>query len=120
MKSTVCKDSLNFSNLIYLYSHYLSVIIFLSTECFFLCLLTHWVLGQVLCYLLRFFFSFLNSKCVLGRPFFSRLFSWLLSCTAFKLKTTQKDWCRILSRDRRTAQSHGCDLIFFTVTSRNS
>lgn len=78
MKSTVCKDFLHFSNLIYLCFHYLSVILFFfafNRMLFFFAVVytvMHWVSGQVLRYPLDVwgvFCFFMNSKCVLGRPF---------------------------------------------------
>lgn len=38
-----------------------------------------------------FFFFFYEQQMCFGKTLFSRLFSWLLSCTECKMKTTQKD-----------------------------
>lgn len=94
MKSTVCKDCLNFSNLIYLSSHYLSVILFLRLQqnALFYCLLgfgTGSLLSTLSCLFVCFFFH--EQQMYFRKTVFSRLFSWLLSCTECKMKTTQND-----------------------------
>lgn len=93
MKSTVCEDCLNFGNFIYLSSRYLSVILFLCFQqmLFSLCIgILGFGTGSLLSTLIYFFFLNEQQMCF-RKTLFSRLFSWLLSCTEYKMKTTQNE-----------------------------